>query len=706
MSHSSSSTSVTLRALFGIAAGLTVCVAAFLLVVGLGPDRLPFPPSSDYSDAATSHWPNALFLRRAVLEDHTFPLWRPLIMSGQPFAANPLNKIWYPLQWLVLIVPPAAHLNLLIALHLVLAGTGAWLWSRRTGLSAGAALLVAGGYAFAPRIIAALGAGHLDLVYAAGWFPWLLWSIPALTQPDARPRSALWSALFATLCILADVRLGAYALATALAYALWRWWSARADFDRAAMIQLSYRAAMFALLTTAFTAPQWIALLLYRTDLSRSTITLDDAAFGSLSPGQWLGLLIGDHGGNWESLVYVGVSIFTLAVVALLKRPRQVAFWWLIVALAALYAMGNQFVLWPLLNRLVPALRWWRVPPRVWLVPALILPYLAGWGADALAAGPSDRRAARLSVVALLGGGMVCGVFSTLTLSAQLDWTATVGIFALPAVALVMLLAIFGKLPARTLLIVFALVVLIDVLWIDRTLVKGRHEDEWLAPHQELAAYLVDAGATRVYSPSYSLPQQAAAYWEIPQFGGVDPFQMQQYVSAAKHATGVQADGYSVTLPAYQWDDDTDDDLSFDEILAQANHDAPIRPDLLAQWMVSHVVSAFEIDAAGLELETQIGDVYVYRNTLMPAVTINWQNPNTLTVRVLPDFNGTNGTVYAAANGRWNNTSGNLPGLPGDINAGDTYETTYSASEVVYGLGALLALLLLSSAIWWRAAHA
>jgi hypothetical protein len=498
------------------------------------------------------------------------------------------------------------------------------------------------------------------------------------------------------------VRLGAYALATALAYALWCWWTARNQFSRRDTLQLGYRAAMFALLTAAFTAPQWIALLLYRADLSRSTITLNDAAAGSLSSGQWVGLLIGDHGGNWESLVYVGVSTFTLAVVALLKRPRQVAFWWIVIALAALYAMGDQFVLWPLLNRLIPALRWWRVPPRVWLISALILPYLAGWGADTLADGPSDRRAARLSVVALLGGGMVCGVFSTLTLSAQLDWTATVGTFALPAIALVMLLAIFGKLPTHALLIVFALVVLVDVLWIDRTLVTGRSENEWLEPHRELAEYLVEAGATRVYSPSYSLPQQAAAYWQIPQFGGVDPFQMQRYVDAAEQATGVQADGYSVTLPAYQVDEDSDD-LSFDAVLARANRDAPIRPDLLAEWLVSHVVSAFEIDAAGLVFETQIGDVYVYRNTLLPEVRVTWENPNSLTVTIPPEFSG---TVYAVANGRWQDAADDLPGLPGETSAGTTYTAAYNSSEVVYGFAALIGLLVLASAIWWKAAHA
>ncbi len=87
-------------------------------------------------------------------------------------------------------------------------------------------------------------------------------------------------------------------------------------------------------------------------------------------------------------------------------------------------------------------------------------------------------------------------------------------------------------------MLLFTLVVAADVLWIDRTLIEGRSQREWLDPYRELADYLHDDGATRVYSPSYSLPQQAAAYWDIPQFGGVDPFQFAAYVEAAASRDG------------------------------------------------------------------------------------------------------------------------------------------------------------------------
>jgi hypothetical protein len=689
-------------------------MAAFLFGVGLGVESLPFPPDAAFSDAVTSHWPNALFLRRSMLDDHTFPLWRPAIMSGQPFAANPLNKVWYPPQWLALVLPPILHLNVLTWLHLVIAGAGARTWSRATGLQAWPSALVGLGYAFGPRLIASAGAGHLDLIYAAAWYPWMLWAAQRLFLPSSPNREKSVGAyrntpllgIFAALCLLADVRMGAYALAVTTVYLFWCWWQMPDRAARSGLRRVGTRMITAALLAAGLTAVQWVPLLLYQSDLSRNDIRLEDAAINSLSVGQWLGLLIGHHGGSWETLIYVGISTFTLAAVALLMRPRQMAFWGAILLVIMLYAMGDHFFLWTALNRLIPALRWWRVPPRVWLAAALILPYLAGWGAQLLAESPPDRWAARLATVALFGGGMVCGGFSTITLSSQLELTAVLGLFALPITALIMLLAIFRKARPQAIMLLLTLVVIADVLWIDRTLIEGRDRREWLDPYRELAEYLRDNQATRVYSPSYSLPQQAAAYWRIPQFDGVDPFQLAAYVWAAESATGVETTGYSITIPAFALSESEQDQLdeleapSERDALAIANRDAPIHAERLGQWLVSHVVSAYEINTPGLELAAQIGDVYIYRNTFAPDATLHWDNPNHVTIRVEEPYTG---ELYAVAGGRWRDHADQSPGLPGEVDDSiQTWTYEYDLSEIGWSLLAAGGLITLAALVQWK----
>ena len=780
-SPSTSSTEGDARAALAFTAALAALLAAFLLGAGLGAHSLPFQPEAAFSDAVTTHWPNALLLRRAILEEGALPLWQPGIFSGTPFAANPLSKVWYPPQWLALLLPPALHLNVLLWLHLTLAGLGAWQWGRATGLARGPAALAGAGYALAPRLIAAVGNGHVDLVYAAAWVPWLLWAVERVLAGRSERRAAVWLASFAALCLLADVRLSAYAFALTGAYALWRWWAlspptpgpsptkgkGRTAGEQAdglvrpfalphprprcaqpapspcmergrrgalapsggevsrARVALCLLAA--GLLAAGLSAVQWVPLLVWRADLSRAEITAHEAALFSLEGIGWFGLALGNHGGLGETLVYPGVSVLALALAALLLRPRALAFWGTALLVVAAWAMGENFALWPALVKIVPPLRWWRVPARIWFLAALILPYLAAWGAQLLISQPPQRRAARLIVVGALGGGLACGLFSILALTADLGWGTALGVFALPLTALIMLLALqrgaafprsvgaycntplrrAAPLPerrderawpgSRALLAAFALVVLADLLWIGGSLVEGRSERAWLDPYRPLAEHLREAGAVRVYSPTYSLPQQAAAYWGIAQFDGVDPFQTRTYVEAAEAATGVRAGGYSVTIPAFVAEGE---DQTEPETLATVNCDAPLRPDLLGAWLVTHVVAACPLEAEGLALEARIGEVYVYRNTYAPDAGLAWDGPNRVTVTLRAP---TAGPLYAVANGRWRDAPDDPPGLPGPLDGTtNTWTFAYDPSEVWLALIAGAALVALGGLVLWR----
>ncbi len=102
----------------------------------------PYPTAdSAFSDITISHYPNAIYLREAIVESGDIPLWSPTIMSGYPFAANPLSGLWYPAGWLALILPLPLGFNVLIGLHLVLGALGLFLLMRAEGLGKSAALL-------------------------------------------------------------------------------------------------------------------------------------------------------------------------------------------------------------------------------------------------------------------------------------------------------------------------------------------------------------------------------------------------------------------------------------------------------------------------------------------------------------------------------------------------------------------------------------
>ncbi len=568
----------------GYGVTLAIGIGLFMLSVGINAEALSFPRGAAYSDSATSHWPNALFLQQSIRAGQ-FPLWRPLLMNGEPFAANPLNKVWYPPQWLAVLLPPTLHLNVLLWLHLTLAGVGMRAFARQIGLSVSVASLLGAAYAFTPRLIAAAGAGHLDVVYAVAWFPLVMLGTARLAV-SATFKSAALLSLTTALCFLADIRLSVFIFATAAFYALYRW-------DRHLKSALLYGLA--GLMTVGLTATQWLPLLALLPKLSRAGLTVADAGAFSLQAPGLIRLFVADQGGAHETIVYVGLGILLLAVIGLFNHKLKPIpqFWAATALIGALYALGTNSFVWPLLVRVIPLLLLLRVPARAWYVVLFALLILAGRGLMILT--DPARRAVLRRWLPIISAVLIGLVIAAAFIAWPVRTAATVLAVLFTGVTILLL-------NRRSSTAAWTILILIDLLAINVTLIEGRDRADWLDRYRPLAETLITDGVSRVYSPSYSLPQQVAAYWNIPLFGGVDPFQFADYVKVVEAATGVHAQGYSVTLPALEGDP------------AVVNRDARIDASLLGQWGVSHVVSAFPIDDPDLQILKQTDGVYIYRN--------------------------------------------------------------------------------------------
>lgn len=580
---------------------IVVLGAAFLVVSGFRFGKLPYTPGAMFSDAVTSHLPAAQYFRVSVVDKHTFPVWRETIMAGQPFAADPLNKTAYPLQWLVLLFSPIDHLDLMIALHLLIAGAGIWVWARSLGLSEWAAGISAVAYALSPRAVGHTGAGHLDLLYALAWFPLLMWSVQRLLQVDSLDKPpgvflerVLLVALFGSMILLADVRLSLFAYTLAGAFALY-------EAIRLKRLRRLWRFAPAALLIVLLTLSLTLPLWGWRPYLSRAAMTPGDAGIFSLQRAHWIGLLLPARGGNIETLTYVGLPVLVLAVIGTLAARRW--FWAAAAGIAALYALGINAPFWTLLVKLIPVLLWFRVPSRAWFVVALIAPLLAGYGAQWLI----DHRSRVSSLIAFAGmvTAALIGGFVAVTLTSLNGWSILVGGGGIGAI---LLLAKTGRLRGERLAFALVVVVFADLAIHGVNWLEWRPQTAWLPQEQvQLAERLNELGAYRVYSPTYSLQQQVAEDYHLRIFGGVDPFQLSGIAAAVEQGSGISAQGYSVVLPpltGVQGDD-----------LATANRDAVPNTTILGQWGVTHVVSAYPLNLPMLEKVDQIGDAIIYANT-------------------------------------------------------------------------------------------
>jgi len=566
-----------------------------LLLPGLA--AFPYPSSGAiYSDLAITHFPNAVFLKKALFEWHELPFWSSTILSGYPFAANPLSGLWYPPGWLALFFPLPLGFNLLIALHLLWGGIGMLRLLRSEGLGYEAALL--GGLAFEamPKIFAHYGAGHLTLLYAIPWTPWLLLADRRAYQVPHAAKRFLQPGLVLALIFLADVRWTVFAGLLWLAYSLSR------RFTRQ---HLGYLLRQFSL-TALISAPLSLPLLEYTRLSTRVSLKPGDVFNYSLPPGRLLGLLFPDLGGFHEWILYPGAAIFMLALLALLWGNVRLRgrFWLCAAVVSILFSLGSGIPGLVYLARL-PGIDLLRVPSRALFITGMALAAAAAYTLDHLSKGLKDRERrqanlllAGLSALVLALSGFVW--FASQKITLNFVWGAGMTL----ATVVWFFLSVNGQARRGLWFAVLMGLVVLDLGLVDHSMFTFRATSVVETEGDRAAHYLaIHPGMYRIYSPSYSMPQQTAVLSGLELADGVDPLQLQSYVSYMQSATGVPWSGYSVTLPPFANGDPQQDNAAY-------------RPDprLLGLLNVRYVLSDYDLPVEGLVLRERFGSTRIYEN--------------------------------------------------------------------------------------------
>jgi uncharacterized membrane protein YfhO len=127
-----------------------------------------------------------------------------------------------------------------------------------------------------------------------------------------------------------------------------------------------------------------------------------------------------------------------------------------------------------------------------------------------------------------------------------------------------------------------------------------------LSQGAELASSLLTtkiADDFRVYSPSYSIPQQTAAYNRLSLADGVDPIQLSSYRDFMVRASGVPSPGYSVSIPPFATGEPKTDNQAYSP-----------DPYLLGMLNVRFMASEFPIQKEGFRFVKRYGTTYLYHN--------------------------------------------------------------------------------------------
>ncbi len=574
---------------------------------------VPFHPNAKYTDLLISHWPNAFFIRAAWQEWGSFPLWNPQILSGAPLAADPLFGIWYPPNWLTLILPISIGLNLIFWLHLGWGGLGMYYLARTEGVDRGGAIIAGILFSGMPKLIGHLALGHIGLVSAVCWSPWALWAMRRAVESLS---SNFWTTMKASalsgiilgLAFLADPRwslpLGGLVIVHGGIIFVRKKIYRQVHFSRPCLAVIA-----FGLFLLGIIAGQAIPLMEYTLRSTRLDLSSQELTDRSLNFSDLIGLVVPGYAGNPETMTSLSIIGIGLVLLAALLQSKRWVYWIGVSCVGLVLALGEHTPFYPWLLSIIPGLRMIRVPARFIFLTFLAFSVLAGMGFDRLnklGDHSTANRRIRLGVVGYcslllifaIGGGVITTQNTTPLFKPWIH-------MGLGAISLLLLIFVVRwKVQNRlTQSILWGVILIIDLMLIDHTLIEIRSSENVFSEKGVVAAqFEPEAGKYRVFSPSYSLPQHIAAANGLQLAEGVNPLQLRTYWEYMARAIGFPVEDYSVTLPPFPLGDPS------------AAQDYEIDTQALGLLNIGFVVSEFPLEADGLIFLKQVDGAYVYEN--------------------------------------------------------------------------------------------
>lgn len=553
---------------------------------------------NEYSDLTVSHLPNAIYLLSSLKEYHRIPFWSDLIFSGYPFAANPLAGLWYPPGWVAYVFPQPLGFNLVVFLHLLWGTFGMKRLLESFRLSRFASMFGAVGFLIMPKLFAHLFAGHITLIYAVCWTPWLI-----LNQ-NVNRRNSRWllNGAILGLIALADVRWLAYASLLWIGYCLYQY------FQKERKLSIKITAVeIFAVLSLAIllSAVLLIPLVQYVELSTRGSMGQSDAAVNSLPIEEIFGLWIPDFGGFAEWVLYPGAVVFCLAVYSLVipEIRKRTLFWWIVFLVSLLLSFGDSLPIYGAVSSL-PGMDLLRVPTRFYFLAGQALLIIAAHGLDDLM---QRKDVFRPDPVFFMTPFLAfCGFFGLGfyffegIVPDNLLWGFMIFLLT------IILIALIERKKQHLSLAVGLLVVIsiIDLSMVNFQSVKIIKPDYIYSEGRRAAEYIKSRGDNfRIYSPSYSIPQHTAAIFNIRMVNGVDPMILHKYQTFFEKASGVPVSEYSVTLPPFPNGEPKTDNRNYEPDL-----------ELMSLLGVRFIVSEFDIASLENYKIEQFSSTRIYEN--------------------------------------------------------------------------------------------
>ncbi len=396
-----------------LAAGLLAlaCTGYFWRVLA-GDVTMP----GDGGDLISFLYPTYRFAAES-LRSGQLPLWNPHLYGGAPHVADIQAGFLYPPNLILFLLKPdfgALAMQSLSILHLWWAGLGVFVFLRSLRWRIGRPAALAAGLAFMFSDPFWTHFGNLNLIAVASWLPWVMacfvrsieWKMANGERRMVNGGGVGWALLGGVLLgigtlaghIQATLFIG---LAVVIYGLFWLYGEGQnSEFRvqnsefRVLLWRFVSRVGVVGIVGALVAAPVLLPALQLAGYTDRAAWTYQNAAGYSLSPPQWIGLLVPGffgrgpqlHWGPWPRVEagYIGVLPLALAGLALLAR-RERGTWNLLglSGVAFLLSLGIYSIPHGWLS-LLPGFDLLRAPARLVLLVDFGLAALAGVGLQVL----------------------------------------------------------------------------------------------------------------------------------------------------------------------------------------------------------------------------------------------------------------------------------------------------------------------------------
>jgi hypothetical protein len=319
-------------------------------------------------------------------------LWNPHYLCGAPFLGNFESGLLYPPNWFYLILPLGLAINVGIILHVFFAGFFTYLWASYRGLHPLSSFVSGTVFMFGGAYFLHLYAGHLPNLCTMVWAPLLFLSIDGLIQKV----SIRWI-LLGIFAVAMQILAGhpQYVYFTAIISVFY------------VLLNLKGNKVKFEILTSFFTlyagaslitaAQLWTGLEAISECSRNIPLEYHSASSFSFPPENLLTLVLPEFFGNlttvhywgrwflWEVSIFIGITAFFLAFLAIFSSDHQKRRWALVTAVIALiFSLGAFTPLFQYFYNFFPGFKGLRGICKFDFLVSLFLALLAGIGLDYL----------------------------------------------------------------------------------------------------------------------------------------------------------------------------------------------------------------------------------------------------------------------------------------------------------------------------------